>query len=527
MNDRELFDRLILAEDESEVERILEAEGYGLENEDAWQTLGGIETNFSQVGNQQAEATGALVEKIINGIDAVLMEACHREGIEPQGPDAPQSMNEAVQRFFPIRDGRLENITSSEQTSLADNIQLVAVGDKKSPSYLIIDRGEGQTPLSFPDTFLSLNRPNKMRIPFVQGKFNSGGTGVLQFCGNKNMQLIVSRRAPAAPVFPYDDTRNLWGFTVVRRVRPSAGRRSSVYVYLAPKGRVPHFEAESINVLPDKRSNITPRPYAGPLQYGTCVKLYNFRWKARSIATTEGRYELERYLHSPCLPFRLTETRDYTAHYYSTTISGIWASIGASSTNEEDSKVEVGFPAYAQLDLTGVGNLPYRIVVFKDRVSSRHVPHGVFFTINGQVHGALPADFITQSLKFDYLRGQLLISVDCTAMEDAVREDFFMASRDRVRKNEVYEELVEALTEALREHQGLRDLNAARRKKEIEEATSGDKETGNIFNEILKSDPTLAGLFSAGNRLITNTGPGLPGPFSGRRFPTFFRCKWT
>ncbi len=521
----DLFESLIRAEDEAEAERILEAAGCGLGNEGAWRPLGDMENNFATVGNQQTEATAALVEKLINGVDAVLMAECHRAKIDPESTKAPGSMSEAVERFFGVRDGRLENLSPTEQTALAEKIrlQVVAVGDKKSPCYLIIDSGEGQTPRAFPDTFMSLNRSNKLRIPFVQGKFNAGGTGVLQFCGEKNMQLIVSRRHPEAPVDRGDGTRNLWGFTVVRRMKPSAGRRSSMYVYLAPGNQVPRFEADAIKVLPEKRRNITPRPYAAGLEYGTCVKLYNFRWRARSIATTDGRYELERYLHSPCLPFRLTETRDYNANYFSTTISGVWVSIAAPNGDPESAKIELGFPAYAELTPSGVGRLLYRIVVFKEEVRGRHIPHGVFFTVNGQVHGGLPADFVTRSLKFDYLKDHLLVSVDCTAMDATVREDFFMASRDRVRRNEYYEEIVEELADALRDHQGLRDLNAARRKKEIERAISDDKETVNVFNELLKSDPSLASLFSIGDRLVTKTGPGEAAPFIGRKFPTYFR----
>jgi hypothetical protein len=523
MTNRDLFDRLIRAEDESGVEKILDEAGFSLANEAAWRPLGDMENNFSTVGNQQTEPTAALVEKIINGIDAVLLAECYSRKIDPEGSGAPATMAEAVQKFFGVRDGRLENLSATEQTGLADNIHTVAVGDKTSPCYLIIDRGEGQTPASFPDTFCSLNRSNKLRIPFVQGKFNAGGTGVLQFCGEKNIQLIVSRRHPEAPVRADDKTKNLWGFTVIRRMKPTAGRRSSMYVYLAPGGDVPSFEADAIKVLPQKRRAIHPEHYAEALRYGTCVKLYNFRWKARSIATTEARYELERYLHSPCLPFRLTETRDYNANYFATTISGVWVSVAGQDGEPESAKIEPGFPAYATLALKGVGELPYRLVVFREEVKARHIPHGVFFTVNGQVHGSLPADFVTRRLRFDYLADHLLVSVDCTGMDSTVREDFFMASRDRVRRNEVYESIVDHLEEALREHQGLRDLNAARRKKEIERHITNKDETSAFFNDLLKSDPALAALFNLGGQLVTSTGPGTPTPFVGRKFPTYFR----
>src|SRR5205085_6597943 len=202
----------------------------GLDNETAWRPLGGMENNFSTVGNQQTEATAALVEKIINGLDADLMAECFRAGVDPEGPDAPKTMAEAVQRFHGVRDGVLSNVDSKKLTELA-SLHVVAVGDKTSPCYLIVDGGEGPTPDAFPDTFMSLNRSNKLRIPFVQGKFNSGGTGVLQFCGKENLQLIASRRHPLAPVDTDDPSSCQWGFTVVRRFEPAAGdsRRSSMY----------------------------------------------------------------------------------------------------------------------------------------------------------------------------------------------------------------------------------------------------------------------------------------------------------
>lgn len=522
MDNATLFDNLLRAEDEFAVDEILKRAGYSLENERCWRPLGDMENNFSTVGNQQTEATAALVEKIINGIDASLMAECFRSRIDPEGAEAPSTMAAAVEQFFKVRGGLLANLSAQLRTDLAKKIHVVAVGDKKSPCYLIIDTGEGQTPEAFPDTFLSINRSNKLRIPFVQGKFNSGGTGVLQFCGQHNMQLIVSRRHPEAPTRPNDQSRDLWGFTIVRRLKPSAGRRNSMYVYLAPDSNVLGFKADNVNVLPEDRSTIAPRPYAVGLPYGTCVKLYNFRWRARSIATTDARYELERFLHTPCLPFRLTETRDYKANYFSTTVSGVWATI-SSDDAPEDSKVEDGFPAYADFSLPGVGQLPYRMAVFRDSVDPRHVPHGVFFTVNGQVHGSFPSDFVSRHLKFDYLKDHLLISIDCTAMDPTVREDFFMASRDRVRKNEVFEEVVEHLKEALRDHPGLRQLNAARRKKEIENTLSNDEETRTLFSELLKADPILARLFGSGDRLITKAGPGPEAPFAGKKFPTYFR----
>lgn len=218
----------------------------------------------------------------------------------------------------------------------------------------------------------------------------------------------------------------------------------------------------------------------------------------------------------------MTETRQYTANYFSTTVSGIWATIGAGDDGE-DSKIERGFPAYAELNLRDIGQLPYRIAVFQSSVNPRRVPHGIFFTVNGQVHGGLPSDFISRHLKFDYLKDYLLVSIDCTAMNPSVREDFFMASRAQVRKNEAYDEVLEHLKDALRDHPGLRQLNAARRKKDIEDTLSNEEETKNLFNELLRADPMLARLFGVGDRLTTKAGPGPEVPFPSKKFPTYFR----
>jgi hypothetical protein len=523
MDNRELFEKLLHAETEEAVDAILANAGYLKDDEEFWVPLGGIENNFAAVGNQQGDPVAAFLEKPINGIDAVLTAACYAAGIDPKGPDAPRTMSEAVERFFDVPGGQVGSLTPARQRELAENVYVVAVGSKTHPNYLIVDRGEGQTPAMFPDTFLSLLRSNKLTIPFVQGKFNSGGTGVLQFCGMKNYQLIASRRHPACFVDSDDETSELWGFTIVRRMWPSAGRRSSMYVYLAPGGRVPSFAADAIMVLPGEGRR--PRAYDAGLPYGTCIKLYDYRWKAKSTFTLDGRWALERQLHVAALPFRLTETREYNPNYFSTTVAGSWVTNVGDSGDGDRPKLEDGFPASAELVLPDIGQLPYEIAVFKPEADKRRVPRGVSFVLNGQVHGGLRSDFVTRRLKLDYLKddyGALAVSVDCSSMEPTVREDFLMASRDRVRENETFEAIEAALAKDLRGHPGLQELNQERRKRSLERAVS-DETHRDVLQEILASDPSFAALFDLGDRLITTTGPGPRPPFVGKPFPSFFQ----
>lgn len=524
MNWQGIFDELVQAETEELVTAILEKAG--LMDDPSWRSLGGMENNFSIVGNQQADPTAAMVEKIINAIDAVLMEEAFRHRIDPEGPDAPTTMAQAVARFLEIRDGRLENITPTERTRLADRIQLIAVGTKERPCYLLVDRGEGQTPAMFEETFLSLSRSNKMRIPFVQGRFNAGGTGVLQYCGKENYQLIASRRAPNAARSGTDRTASTWGFTMIKRQPPSGGRKNSMYVYLAPGGEVPRFTADSVRVLPgEPTQGKTPTAYTKPLEFGTVIKLYEYEWKARSIATTEARFEVERVLHAPCLPFRIVETRPYRANYYATTVTGVWVRV-REGVDQEESPIEDGFPAYGTVDVRHVGMLPYAIAVFRDEVDPRRIPTGVFFTLNGQTHGALPRDFVAREAKLDYLARHMLVSIDCTEMDGRVREDFFMASRDRLRRNEVYYAIAGDIGRLLSEHPGLRELNARRRARRLQEALENETESFEAFQDLIRSDPALASLFSSGERLVTSVGPTTNPPlFLGREFPSFFRIS--
>ena len=56
-----------------------------------------------------------------------------------------------------------------------------------------------------------------------------------------------------------------------------------------------------------------------------------------------------------------------------------------------------------------MGRLPYKLFLLKEAYDPRKFPHGVYFTLNGQVHGDLPANFISTTLKFDYLGKTLLV----------------------------------------------------------------------------------------------------------------------
>jgi len=279
---------LLRADSENEVVSLLTEAGYW-EDACVWRFYGDNPNNRGAAGAQQAHSDAALVEKLVNAIDARLMNEALVRGVDPTGPDAPCTIRDAVIKFYDESAnpkstiaGRLSSWSESKIREISKSITICATGAKTQdgdPCFTISDCGEGQTPEVFPDTLLTLSKSNKKDIPFVQGTFSMGGTGVLRFCGDRKLQMILSRRNPA--ILPNrrcyrSDTQ--WGFTIVRR-NSSDDRGAAFYEYLAPiaserkdgtKG-VLRFSADSMPIFPDGNS-----AYKRHSEWGTLVKLYEY-----------------------------------------------------------------------------------------------------------------------------------------------------------------------------------------------------------------------------------------------------------
>lgn len=139
MNDaqtKEICLALMRADTEDEVVRILSDAGYW--NMQAyWRYYGDRETNFNSAGNQQAKPDSALIEKIINSVDARLMNECLVQGIDPAGNAAPQSIRAAVAAYFEDaatadkpHAGQMKYWPPDKRTQIARGITLAATGSK-------------------------------------------------------------------------------------------------------------------------------------------------------------------------------------------------------------------------------------------------------------------------------------------------------------------------------------------------------------------------------------------------------------
>ncbi|MEX2341105.1 MAG: hypothetical protein WD605_02175 [Candidatus Paceibacterota bacterium] len=508
---------LAKAETETDVVRILEQHSLW-SDESLWKNLDNNDGNWSVGGNQQSGADAALVEKIINSVDAVLIRECLREGIVPDSAEAPKNIAEAQKKYFGVHDGKLSSVDAKFRARLAENICLVATGEKSKPSYSIIDLGEGQSPDRFPTTFLSLTKSNKARVQFVQGKFGMGGTGIFRFGSpNHNLQLIISRRDPKIKIGTTDAH---WGVTVIKRVPPTGSMRSSVLRYLAPNDKILAFTAESLPLLPGEY----PAMYESPLEHGTFIKIYEYDLTGlKTNVKFDLYYRLSLLMPNIALPITLYERRKgYKGQSHHIVLSGLSVRL------DEDKRdnLEENFPSSGELNVQGQ-KMDFLIYAFQKGQREKYAKsEGVIFTVNGQVHGSLTKSFFERkAVGMSYLSDSILVLVDCTKLDRGMQEKLFMNSRDRLVEGPLKSEIENQLEDVLKNHPGLKALREKRRREDIENKLQDSKPLADVLENIIKKSPSLSSLFMQGVRIknpFNLTGVTEHGEFQGKTFPTYF-----
>lgn len=439
---RTLFLSLFDAGTEKELEKEMNKFPELFNNAENWRPLGGNENNFGVIENQQSAPIAALIEKVTNSIDAILMKKCYEAGIDPRSKEAPHSVSEAVDKFFPNHKSDWNLTTFRRQQS--EDIQIVADGTPRDTSVIIYDNGEGQHPHKFENTFLSLLRGNKNEIHFVQGKYNMGGSGAIVFCGSRGYQLVCSKR--------YDDTGE-FGFTLIRQhplsLEEQQTKKNTWYEYFVIDGKVPSFHIDGIDL----------KLYARKFTTGTVIKLYSYQFPSGySGFAQELNQSINEYLFEPALPILTVDKKE---RYPNNKVLEL--DLYGLKRRLDDSKeyIEKSFSEDFHDDL--FGKMKVTCFVFKSKIKDWDAKKtkeniqrrffkndmSVLFSMNGQVHGHYTSEFITRSLKMNLLKNHLLIHVDCTNMKYDFRKELFMASRDRLKDGKETRALRKFLAEKL------------------------------------------------------------------------------
>ncbi|MCS3532850.1 ATP-binding protein [Chryseobacterium sp. JUb7] len=524
---KELFEQLYFSATEQDVEKTIQQFKDIFKNEN-WVPIGGNESNFSIIENQQSNPIAALVEKVTNSIDATLMKRCLELGIDPKSKNAPKSMDEAVEKFFP--NNKNWDLNKFRRTQ-AEDIQIIADGPTRQSSVIIYDNGEGQHPEDFENTFLSLMRGNKNEIHFVQGKYNMGGSGAIVFCGTKGYQLIGSKKF---------DRTGKFGFTLVREHPLSEAelttKKNTWYEYLKIDGKIPQFDISDIDL------NLLNRNFTT----GSIIKMYSYQMKGISGFAQDLNQNLNEFLFKPVLPIFTIDTKERYPNnkVLQTTVYGLQRRL-----EDEKDYVEDWFSE--EYDDALFGKMKVTCYVFKPKQEGKTVKEtkadiqrryfknnmSVLFSMNGQVHGHYTSEFITRSLKYNLLKDYLLINVDCSKMKYEFRKDLFMASRDRLKNGAKAEELRDYLKIKLTKSK-LDEINK-RRKDSIGLESEDTSELIKNFAKNLSKDSDLFKLIQNTLKLEEKTkdkpekkesrGSKLQErqekPFKPERFPSFFKLQ--
>ncbi|KMQ61155.1 hypothetical protein ACM40_15790 [Chryseobacterium sp. BLS98] len=483
----DLFKLLYFSPTEEEVEEVIKQNPNVFKDEN-WFPLGGNENMFGIVRNQQSSPIAALVEKVTNSIDAILTKKCLEKGVAPDSDEAPKSMEEAINLFYP--DYKNWDLKQNRRKQ-SEEIQILADGPPRNTSVIVYDNGEGQHPEKFEDTFLSLVRGNKIHIQFVQGKYNMGGSGALVFCGKRRFQLIASKR--------YDNTGN-FGFTLIRQRKISesgTNRRSSHFEYLKIDNQIPNFPITDLDLKLHGRNFNT----------GSIIKMYSYQFPTGYSGFAQDlNQSLNEFLFEPVLPLL---TADNKERYPNNKVLELDL-FGLKRRLEEAQSDYIDTYFSEEYVDKLFGKAKVTCYVFKPKTEKHDVKKSreiirsrffknnmsVMFSINGQVHGSYTTEFISRTLKLNLLKDYLLIHVDCTEMDPDFREELFMASRDRLKDGPEANALREYLGKKLRKSE-LDEINRKRK----ESIGLENEDTTELIKSFAKNLPKNSDLF----KLLQNT----------------------
>ena len=545
-----VFLQLLKAETEQEITSIIEKEG--MEDPLDWQPYGNQSSNWSIIGNQSSSAERALVEKITNSVDALLMRKCLELGIDPRSEEAPKSPREALIQFFDIEDGKISNLSKEKEEKICKDLYIMATSQDMKPikklgrnahvNMMIYDGGEGQSPNRLPDTILSLLRGNKQGIPFTQGNYNQGGSGALMYCGEQGYCLVVSRRHPnIAPSFQNgkDDSLHLWGWTLIR-LEMRQDTKDPMFTYYAPNGKVPRFEADSLplkpkiikgkeaqNYLDYDSSCSAGLPYEQEVEYGTAMKLYNYNLKQKGPLVSHFKYELSSCILDTYLPFYVVDCRKnkFNNHILFRGFNKLLED-DLKEKNEDNRLINKRFPMVTsfkvdtqEVQLTTYG-LNHRGSGKKNEQSFIRDSSPIRFTLGQQFQGDVNKSVISNA-GLGVLKDSLLIIVEFPNLDPTFKKDLFMTDRERLLDKKPKKEIMNQIKSFLNQNETLKDFASEKMQSIMTEETENDPNVKSALEKWIEKSPEMQQMLGFGSWFLgKGRGSSEDGTIPGSKRPT-------
>jgi hypothetical protein len=261
-----------------------------------WIPVGGERGNAGRI-KQANQPVNPIAERTVNGMEAIIEMARHRELAKDPSAIPPTSPRDAVKRYFSVPSlDELPRLDDSEPSKairmrareLARQLRVRLLFDKISREFTVAieDDGIGQSPSLIHKTLLSLGSTTKADKWYLIGVFGQGGSSAYAV---SKYSWVISRRAPDLLNGEADGV----GWTVIKHVFPK-GRRDDYFAYLAssPDGRVPLISPSEAD--------------AARIPHGTRFVHIAYDFGRGGSAITRQLYtSMNHVLYSPVLPFEL------------------------------------------------------------------------------------------------------------------------------------------------------------------------------------------------------------------------------
>ena len=475
-----------------------------------WRSLGDRVANASNI-HVLTESGPGIVERITNGIDAML-ELKHRDvGSPVPGPTSPRSASE---QWFGIIGGTLNRDKDDQAINgLAPNVRvdIYDSGQPKRPSVSITDCGIGQHPYDLPSTTLSLGESNKIGRTYLCGAYGQGGSATFAWC---EYSIIVSRRRPEHA----DGRPDLVGWTIVRRY-DDINLKLYTYQYLITEnGEIPTFSPSALTHV--------------NFDFGTYVIhiAYELGWLSALVSLVGYRY-LNNLLFDPVLPYTIHDHREpkpQDRYMY------------GSRGRLTGAPIEYKNEYIADLGTDGILKIRYWVFHEKKRegeeedietgvnvdsyLEARGSSHTVVVTLNGQRHAFLDKSFMRNVVRYPLVSETLLVQVDCDQLSRQRKKDLFPATRSGIVAGERRMELIEkALQQAL---DGDKELNRLEQERVQKRLATVDAESEQKVKRLLDQLITISRpLLGIGADIKGGAGQVPTGPekFKPNDPPTYFK----
>ncbi|WP_324666258.1 ATP-binding protein [Haloarcula sediminis] len=493
-----------------------------------WRALGQEPNNYGTVQTQASSPMPCFVELKANADDAVLIRGFEENAPAGAEPDEYPTMASAAEAFSPD-DGEIE-ILADGTTPTDGNVLNLTIRDK----------GCGQPPEKFEDTFLGLHTPGviKQKYSFTQGQYGMGGTGVLQFCGDRHKGCYKFVASAS-----HQDPGN-WSWSLIRQ-----NRDANQYEYCLVDRKIPRFDGEFGQSLVDTVPGAESGDYGQ--EFGSFVKVYDYQMDVSraDISGQEGfLYKFERYVVDSPLSVTMTETRDYSTSVTQNTTRGFLPTLNESRNQKLLKGTETLTYDFTDVGSEILGERDIDVFLFKhedeiddeestsrstdrflQKTSSHtdmtgrtgiHEKHAVMFTVNGQTHGDQGLGFLKNQCGYSKVAEDTVVIVRFDDFANPDMSDLFKPTRDRLQDGkEETRCLKQGLKDALKQSDMLTDEEDRRRAKRGTDDAEFDTDS---FENFVKDNPEFASYVNSGRKISgprlhpqTNTSGEGDGPSQG------------